>query len=112
MQFSAGFVFVRYSSPVGRSFSKVGADRTPGGAESIDDFHDNVTSLTNGRNSPLLTSNRCTKSSTATDYKTNQHKIHENRTQQNQEAVRMLIVNGFDIGGGIDVSSAAERASN
>ena len=38
-------------------------------AEAVTDFHHNVTSMTNGRNSPLLTSNRCTKSSTATAQK-------------------------------------------
>jgi hypothetical protein len=36
--------------------------------------------------------------------------MYENRTQQNQEAVRMLIVSGFDIGGGMDVSGSAQRA--
>jgi hypothetical protein len=36
--------------------------------------------------------------------------MYENRTQQKQEADRMLIVSGFDIGGGIDVTGSARRA--
>ena len=108
MQFSTGFLFAitdRSVAPFPKRARTVCRE-----AESVADFHDNVTSLTNGRNSPLLTSNRSTKSSTATDIKTNQRKMYENRTQQNQEAVRKLIVSGLDIGGGINVSDSAQRA--
>ena len=36
--------------------------------------------------------------------------MYENRTRQNEKAVRILIVSGFDSGGGMDVFGSAQRA--